>query len=177
MKSGSAFISVIIVAIISILAIAFIFRPKCVQVGGECDSSLLGCCSDLDCNKNICSLKLEDRYIKYADKVCNSRNKLPSGKPLLDDPSLKGKTFEEVVKAASDKCDECRDNPQSHEECNNLKCGGFFFTAERDGVISWKNGVALGCMSDTEPGFDKSKTRFENETGSTTFLFKDELGN
>lgn len=176
MKAGAAFIFIGIVGIVAILAIAFIFRPKCVQVGGECDSSPLQCCSNLECINNICSLKLEDRYTKFNDKVCNVRNQFLFEKPLLDDPSLKGKTFEEVVKAASERCDECRDNTQSHTECSNVKCGGFYFIEGPNGP-TWKDGVAFGCISVTDPAFDTSKSRFQDQIGTTTFLFKEELGN
>lgn len=175
MKAGAAFIFIGIVGIVAILAIAFIFRPKCVQVGGECDSSPLRCCSDLECNNNICSIKLEDRYTKFNDKRCF--NEFPSEAPMLNDPSLKGKTFEEVVKAASDRCDECRDNPKSHiPECNDVKCGGFYFTTGPNGP-TWKDGVAYGCMSVTQPGFDTSQDRFHDQIGATTFLLTEELGN
>lgn len=134
-----------------VIGVIYVNRPQCVQVGGECDSSSLGCCSNLTCIQNVCTTPNKDLYKKYSNSLC----KIDYNIPFTTDASIAaGKTQDEFVQIVMQKCNDCRENPDIYKECRKLPCNSFMVLSNvTPGAPTWQNGVSFLCFD--EPGIPK----------------------
>lgn len=106
-----------LLALVAILAIAYVNREKCVQEGDPCGSSSKGCCANLVCRDDVCSKPIEDTYKKFEQSEC-----FQIGTPIIK----KSNTSEEdFIKENMNRCDQCRKDPSSDPWCYTLQCEGF----------------------------------------------------
>lgn len=137
---------IFIIISLAIVAIMYVNRPKCVQTGGNCDSSPLKCCSNLVCVQNVCSTSPQDMYKEYDNSICLGYS---IGEEFTSDAAIaKGKTKEEFVKFVSQKCNDCREDPTIYPECLNTECAQFLiYDEDTQGKPTWQNGVSYLCPS------------------------------
>lgn len=140
-----------LLALVAILAIAYVNRERCVQEGDPCGSSSKGCCANLVCSDDVCSKPIEDTYEKYQQSRCELMN---SSNPILKDET---QSLEDFAKVVMNRCDQCRKDPTSDPWCYNLPCEGF--------LIDYSGDFTLGNMCAftdkypivTQPDFDVYK--------------------
>jgi hypothetical protein len=136
----------ILIGIIAIIGIAIVNFPKCAPADSRCDSSILGCCKNLECDSvtNMCKVPEETQY----DFLSNHSCRINLGARLTNDPNLaEGLSKEEFAKVVMNKCNACRNDP-SGEYCYNIPCESFMiFDSDKNPPEAWDKGISYICDS------------------------------